>query len=378
VCPPTVKGVDNEMMKLEELTGKVQTVLGLIAPDSLGLTLVHEHLLSDDSAYFVEPTDACEKKMAHEPVSLDNLYWVKLHRLQSIDDMRLKDEQLAIKEAMIFKLAGGDTIVEVTTNGSSRDPLGLVRISRATGLNIVMGAGYYVALSHPPEVVTMTEEQITEKIIRDIMVGVDDTGVRAGIIGEIGTSLPLEESEEKVLRASAAAQRQTGAPLGIHPSRSEDIVMEIIKILDDAGADLSRTIIYHADHSFPQNLTLDTCRRIMDAGCYISYDCFGHPGIFPFLDGRYIDAPSDMKRINDIIQYIEWGYLNQVLVSHDTAFKDSLTAYGGYGYAHILRNIVPILRSRDVSEEQINTILVENPKRVLPFAPPTNIDNLSS
>ena len=358
-------------MKRGELTGKVQTVLGLIDPDSLGVTLVHEHLLSDMSAYFVEPTEAGEKKMAHEPVSLDNLYWVHHHRITNMDNVKFTDEQVSIKEALMYKMAGGNTIVEVSNIGLHRDPLGLARISRATGLNVIMGSGYCIALTHPPEVATMTEDEITEDIVRDIMVGVGDTGVRAGMIGEIGCSLPLEDAEKKVLRACSAAQQQTGAPLGVHPSHSEDVVMEIIEILGDAGADLSRTIIYHCEYSFPQNRILDTCRRIMDAGCYISYDNFGsHNGVFPFLSGRYLDVPSDMRRINDIIQYIEWGYLNQILVSQDTAVKDEITTYGGYGYAHILRDMVPIMRSKGMSEEQINTILVENPKRVLPFAPP--------
>ena len=249
-------------MRQEELIGKVPTVLGIVDGDSLGVTLPHEHILLDESVFFVEPTEVSEKHMAHEPVRMDNLYWMKTHWGSNLDNLGLKDEQLAIKETLLFKQVGGGTIVELSNIGLARDPLGLARIARATGLNIVMGAGYYIAASHPPELAAKTEEEVTEEIIRDIMVGVGDTGVRAGIIGEIGCSTPLEESERKVLRASVVAQQRTGAAITVHPSSTDDLVPEIIQILSDAGADLNRTVIDHVDFwGFSQ----DTRRQ--DSGC---------------------------------------------------------------------------------------------------------------
>ncbi len=358
-------------MRQEELTGKAQTVLGIIDADSLGVTLPHEHLLMDFSATFVEPTEASERKLAHQPITLENLYWVRLHRSNSAGNLNLTDEQLAIKEALLYKWAGGDTIVELSLRGIARDPLGLARISRATGLNVVMGAGYYIGASHPPELTTMTEEEITEEIVRDIMVGVDDTRVRAGIIGEIGCSIPLQDNERKVLRASAAAQRRTGAAINIHPSWSDDLVLEIIKILGDAGADLSRTIISHLDgicHQFSPA----TIRKIADAGCYIEFDTFGHPVLPLFvalIEGRLVGRQSEVDRINAIKCLIDDGYLNHILISQDICFKHCYVTYGGAGYAHILRNLVPWMRLSGISDEQIHTIMVENPKRVLSFAP---------
>ena len=351
-------------MRQEELTGKVQTVLGIIDADSLGVTLPHEHLLTDSSAYFVEPTEASERKLAHEPLTLENLYWVKHHTPPHADSLKLTDEKLAIKEALLYKWAGGDTIVDLSNIGLARDPLGLARIARATGLNVVMGSGYYVGLSHPPELATKTEEEITEEIVRDIMVGVGDTGVRAGIIGEIGCSIPLGDNERKVLRASAVAQQRTGAALNIHPSLDEDLVLEIIKVLGDTGADLSRTIISHVVCFNPA-----TCRRIADAGCYLEYDNFDFLWYSTPYFGRILDMPSDMQIINDIIQLIAEGYLNQILVSTDRCYKHLLVAYGGGGYGYIPREIVPMMRKKGMSDEQIHTLLVENPKRVLPFAP---------
>jgi len=356
-------------MRQSELTGKAQTVLGIVDPDSLGITLPHEHLLIDMSTYFIEPTEACEKKLAHEPVRLENLGWVTTHFVSNLDNIILTDENLAIKEALLYKWAGGNTIVEMSSIGLARDPLGLARISRATGLNVVMGAGYYVGASYPPGLATKTEEEIAEGIIRDITVGVDNTGIRAGIIGEIGCSTPLEERERKVLRASAVAQRRTGAPLNIHPPRGNDTILEIIKILADAGADLNRTIISHCDASGYSQTTL---HRLADAGCYIEFDGFGFPAVpFPAFfcpEGSLIGLPSEVWRINEIKHLIGEGYLNRMLISHDVCLKIKYVTYGGCGYAHILRNVVPWMRRGGLSDDQINTMLIENPKRILSFA----------
>jgi phosphotriesterase-related protein len=351
-------------MGQELSAGKVQTVLGIIDADNLGTTLMHEHLLHDMTVYFIEPAASGERSLAYEPVSMDNLWWVRLHESNNLDNMRLTIEQLATKEAMVYKLATGDTIVELTTAGVfGRDPLGLVRIARATGLNIVMGTGYNSAALHPPQFATRTEEDITEELVSDITIGVDNTGVRAGIIGEIGCST-LAESERMVLRCCAVAQQRTGVAISIHPSPTDDLVLEIAKILADAGADLSHTIIGHVDVT---GFSRATCHKLADANCYIGFDNFGLEGLLelPGL-GRAVEL-SDMQRINNIMQLIGDGYLNQIIVSQDISTKHRLTSYGGLGYAHILRDIVPVMRTKGMTEEQIHKLLVENPKRVLSF-----------
>jgi len=357
-------------MKQAEVTGKAQTVLGLIDADDLGITLPHEHLLTDMSAYFVEPTEAGDRRRAQEPISLENLYWIYIYHIEKhADDIKLTDEKLAIKEALLYRWAGGDTIVEMSNIGLHRDPLGLARISRATGLNVIMGAGYYVGLSHPPELATKTEEEIAEEIVRDIMVGVGDTRVRAGVIGEIGCSEPLKEGERKVLRASAIAQRRTGAALNIHPSFKHDTLLEIIEMLGDAGAELSRTVISHCEVGC---FNRTTYHRLADAGCYIEFDTFGHPAI-PLppsrtSDGGFLDMPSEGWRINEIKYLIDEGYLNHILISQDICMQHRYITYGGHGYAHILNNVVPWMHQAGISDEQIRIMMVENPKRLLPLA----------
>jgi phosphotriesterase-related protein len=213
---------------------------------------------------------------------------------------------------------------------------------------------------------TKTEEEITQEVITDITVGADGTGVRAGIIGEIACSTPLAANDPKVLRASAAAQRRTGAGMNVHPGMGDEVLLKIIKILTEAGADLSRTVISHCDvFGFSRTLL----HEVMDAGCYIEYDTFGYPGTSEPFEGRNLDVPSDTQRVNNIIQFIEDGYLEHILMSHDVCYKHVQVTYGGYGYAHILRDIVPIMRNKGLSDEQINTLLVKNPKRLLTFVP---------
>jgi len=347
-------------MTIEGLTGKAQTVLGRIEPEELGITLPHEHILFAGDCWFREPTEATAKVRAHQPVTTEILGWLRYHFAQNIDDAQFTDAQLAIKELLHFKYAGGSSIVDLTHLSSGRDPLALAHISRATGLNIIMSAGYYVEASWSPEMKAKSEEEITEEIVRDITEGVGNTGVHAGMIGEIGCSWPLTKGEVRSLRASARAQRLTGAPLNIHWI-NEEAHGEIIQILKEAGADLSRTVMSHIDLAARNP---ETRRRLAEAGCYLEYDFFGREG-YPMQ--TEIDRPNDHYRLNEIAQHINEGYLNQILISQDTCLKHSLVTYGGVGYAHILNNVVPLMRIKGFSEDTIRTIIVDNPKRLLTF-----------
>ena len=353
-----------------EITGKVQTVLGVIDADDLGITLPHEHLLVDLSVYFNEPKEARLKRLAHEPMSFEKHSWIQHNSYGNLDNTLLLDEEEIIEELIPFKNEGGTTVVSLSNVGLARDPLGLVNISRATGLNVIMGAGYYISQAQDSDYEGKTKEEITEEIITDIEVGVDNTGVRAGIIGELGCTWPLKESERKVLLAAATAQEHTGAAINVHQvSGGPDDAMEIIKILDDAGADLSRIIIDHIDLTI---LPLSYRLELAKTGCYLEYDIFGYPTFAPpspFGSSRVIrNRPCDRERIEQIIELINAGYLNQILISQDICMKHLLLRYGGHGFAHILRNIVPQMLARGITREQIHTMMVENPKRVLSFA----------
>ncbi len=347
-------------------TGKVQTVLGLIDGDELGITLPHEHLVVDLSSTFAEPSGADERELAREKVGMRTLSWLRYHPFQNLDNVQLLDVEEAIDEATLFKQAGGCSIVDCTIVGIGRDPESLARISQSTGLNVVMGSGYYTASSHPPEISTKTEDEIAAEIVQDLSIGVDGSGIKSGFIGEIGCSWPLEVNERKVLRAAAIAQRDTGACLSIHPGRNREAPFEIVEILRESGADLRRIIICHIDVRLREPADR---LRLAATGCCLEYDVFGWEGHFPsyWTADDYMDIPNDTQRIYEIRELIDKGYLDQILISQDICRKSARACYGGWGYAHILKYVVPMMRQRGITQEQVDTILIGNPRRMFSF-----------
>src|SRR5216684_1809640 len=291
------------------LAGQAQTVLGAVAPDAVGVTLPHEHLLIDFTVMFAEPTAASDKGRAWEPVSLSNLGWIRQNFNANLDNLRLLDEQVAQDEILLFKQAGGRTVVDPTPKTLGRDPQALARIARATGLNVIMGAGYYVAASHPADLNRRTVEELAREMIADVTAGVGDTGIRSGLIGEIGTTYPWTENEKKVLRAAIIAQRETGAPLMIHPGRHPGMPMELAEFVRKEGG-----------------------------------------------------------RMAHVLALVAAVHRDQILMSHDIAYKTSLVKYGGYGYHHLLVNVVPRLRAKGVDAAGLTRLLVENPARAFAFA----------
>ena len=192
------------------------TVRGPMPLDSLGVTLMHEHLLLDARSWWHRPSEPERHHLASAPVHAGIIGELRMDPFVNLDNCRLDDEPLAIAELLPFKALGGATVVDPTCRGIGRDPLALKRISEATGLNIVMGAGYYLEGSHPPAVAQMSADAIADEIVRDALDGVDGTGVRIGLIGEIGVSGDFTAEEEKSLIGAARAQRRTGLPLMVH------------------------------------------------------------------------------------------------------------------------------------------------------------------
>jgi phosphotriesterase-related protein len=344
--------------------GQAQTVLGPIDAGAMGITLPHEHLLIDFEVMFVEPAAAADKGRAHEPVGLANLGWVRQHFNANLDNLRLLDEQVAEDEIRLFQRAGGRTVVDPTNRSLARDPLALARIARATGLNIVMGAGYYVAAAHPADMDRRSVDDLAQEIADEVAVGVGDTGVRAGLIGEIGCTWPWTDNERKVVRAAVLAQRQTGAPLMIHPGRHERAPFEIAEFVEKAGGDLRRTVMCHIDRTIAG---VDRAAELARSGLWLEYDLFGlENSYYPYNPD--FDMPNDGGRMAHVLALIERGHGGQLLLSHDIAYKTSLVKYGGSGYHHLLVNVVPRLRRKGVDDAGLRRLLVDNPRRAFAFA----------
>jgi phosphotriesterase-related protein len=297
------------------------TVLGPVPADSLGVTLTHEHLILD------------------------------LCRVTRDASQILNEVPLAIKELGFFSNAGGVSVIEVTNRGLGRDPRALAEIARQTGLNVIMGAGWYREPFYDRSIYERTTNAIADEIVCDLTVGVDDTGIRAGIIGEIGADLHfVSPAEERVLRAAARAHEQTGVTITTHGVRSP-VGLAQLDILEDEGVDLRRVVIGHCDFYPHPDFHLAVARR----GAFVQFDSIGR---------GFYEWDID-QRLDWVLRLIEQGFLHRILLSHDVCMKPHLRAYGGQGYDYVLTGFVPKLREAGLTAEQIHVLTVDNPRAAL-------------
>ena len=342
-------------------------MLGPVSAEALGVTLPHEHIIADARRnFYFEPAIPAERHMAHVDVTLENLGWIRAHALSNLDCLVLPGRDIMARELKAFRDAGGGTIVEVSTRPlGGTDPVGLMELSKMTGLHIIMGTGHYLGLSYSAESAELTEEQLTGDLVRDLTIGVNGTDIRAGIIGEIGLTPAFPNDQRRLLRACARAQATTGAPLTIHPPGGDHRLMEeILHTVAENGGIPEKTVICHVDI---MGFSLDSLRAIVGWGCYIEFDTFGH--LFPpFILGEgLMNFPGESQRLETIRRLIAEGYVEHILLSHDTFLKIQLASFGGFGYGHILNNIVPVMLRMGIGAQDVNTMTVANPRNLLAF-----------
>jgi phosphotriesterase-related protein len=345
-------------MTRDELRGQIQTVTGLLEPSKLGATLMHEHLICDIRTPSLATCD-CE----WEPISLENHWAIHYGETAHGPKYQLDMPEVAIEEVQAFHAEGGRAIVELSNGGLSPDPELLRRISLVTGVQVIMGCGHYVEEYQDERNYQRSEEDFATEMTEQILVGAWSTDVRAGIIGEIGCQAPWTSLERRVMRGAILAQRETGATINVHPGREPGQPQEVADFIHAEGGDPARTVLSHIDRT-----VLDDKRllRLADSGCVIEFDLFGLESSYYPLDLR-IDMPNDAMRLRLIRLLIEHGHLERVLISHDICYRTRLKRFGGHGYGHILRNVVPLMRRREFSEQEIDTLLVDNPRRLLTF-----------
>ena len=342
---------------MNEKAGKIQTVLGPIDPAELGFTQTHEHLLVS-----LIPAPVRDQYIG-EPITLENVGRLRKNWLANPENLHLSSESEAIDELKLFKESGGSAIVEVSLDDIARNPEGLARISRATDVHVIMGCGYYNAGYHPPEMNSLSEEDICDILLNEFKNGVGDSIIKPGIIGEIGLDWPVYDNEAKALRGAAMAQRESGAALNIHPGRSPEAPLDAIRIVKEAGGDPERTVMSHVDRTL---FSFDEVLKLAETGCYLEYDLFAQEwSYYPLMD---IDMPNDATRVDYLIALIERGYRDKLLISLDICHKTQLARYGGDGYNHILDNVLPIMRRKGMSNEDIDALTIRNPANMLAFA----------
>jgi phosphotriesterase-related protein len=362
------------------LPGRVTTVLGPVPAPALGVTLPHEHILFDLArSLYVPSPDPAERAAAEAPVTLETLWRMRERPLEHRENVVQTDEAVAARELAVYRAAGGGTIVDCTVRGLWPDPAALARVSRATGVHVVLGTGYYVARTHPPDMAAKAVEAIAEEFVRDLTEGIDGTGVRAGLIGELGiggrtavegiASLDEAEPDElQVLRAAARAQRTTGAAISIHPPRSRvrglprsRLALGVLDVLEREGAAPDRVILGHLDSSWDEDVKLH--QEIAHRGAYVEYDVWGWNDLY--WPGRRDGFLHDARRIELVERMLEAGCGERLLLSHDVCTRHRLRAWGGHGYAYLLGFGREMLRANGIGDAALRTLMVENPARVL-------------
>ena len=306
----------------------VQTVLGPIEPATLGVTLPHEHT---------------QIALWQIPARWD--YW-----------QLTRDETVILEELALFRAAGGSGLVDLTLPGVGRDPAWLAGLARASGLHIVMGCGWYRESYYPPDLLIdrRTVDALADQLIAEIDGGVGDTGVRPGIIGEIGTDKPwISALEERIHRAAARAARRTGLAITTHAVLSA-VGLDQLDLFEAEGADPTRVVIGHAD-SYP---LLDHHLAIVRRGASVEFDFLG-------MSFTPAERHGEPRVIELLCELLSRGHAERILLSQDVCHDQQLKRYDGNGYVYLAETFLPRLRDAGVSDAEIETMTVANPRRLL-------------
>jgi phosphotriesterase-related protein len=311
----------------------VQTVTGPVDPASLGFVLPHEH-------------------------TGISLWWIE----DRWDYWELTPEDgLILPELRAYRAAGGGTLVDLTLPGVGRDPERLRRYAQATGLNIVMGAGWYRTAYYPAEALIdrRSVDDLADELVGEFEDGVAGTGVRPGILGEIGTDKPwLSAQEERVFRAVARAARRTGMAVSTHAVLSP-VGLDQLRVLEEEGLDPARVVIGHSD-SYP---VLDHYLEIIRRGACLEFDFLG-------MSFTPMERHGEGRVVDLIGELVGRGHADRILLSQDVCHNSQLKAYEGNGYVYLFERFLPRLREAGVPEAAIRTMTVDNPARILTLAAP--------
>lgn len=306
----------------------VQTVLGRIDPAELGFTLPHEHT---------------QTAIWHIENRWD--YW-----------QLTRDEPVILAELERYRAAGGASLVDLTLPGIGRDPDWLVAISKASGINIVMGSGWYRTAYYPVEALIdrRSVDDLADELVREATDGVGANAVRPGIIGEIGTDKPwLSPAEERVHRAAARAAGRTGRSITTHSVMSP-VGLAQLTVLEEEGMDPARVVIGHSD-SYP---VLDHYLEIVRRGASLEFDFLG-------MSFTPIERHGEDRLIELVLELLSRGHADRLLLSQDVCHDSQLKRYAGHGYVYLAETFLPRLRAAGVSDDEIETMTVANPRRIL-------------
>jgi phosphotriesterase-related protein len=313
----------------------VETVRGPVDAEVLGTTLMHEHV-------FV----LTEEIRANYPGDWDET--------ERVDDAITRLSSLAGR--------GCQTIVDPTVLGLGRDIHRIRRVADGVPLNIIVATGLYTYNELPlyfryRQPRPGRPDPMAEMFVGDITTGIAGTGVKAAVLKCAIDEPGLTPGVERVLRAVGYAHRETGAPVIVHTHPGSGTGREVLRVLREEGADLSRVILGHSGDS----TDLDYLTEMADAGCLLGMDRFGLDVITPFDD-----------RVATVAALCERGYAGRMVLSHDASChidwfpREVIPMFAPrWHYEHIFDDVLPALRERGVSDAQLGEMLVTTPRRYL-------------
>jgi phosphotriesterase-related protein len=310
----------------------VETVRGPVDVGALGPTLMHEHVF------------------ILEPEALQN-YGHVWGRGYWDEDVRVAD---AIEKLQAVRDAGITTIVDPTAPGLGRFVPRIQRVNEAVDLNILVASGVYAFLQLPNFLAYRSPDAIAELFVREIRVGIDDTGVKAAFLKCAVEHHGLVGDVPKILHAVSIAAVETRAPVMVHTNGQAQTGRLALDALVRHGVDPRTIVIAHAGDSND----LDYLHELGDTGASLGFDRFNIPHFNP-----------DEQRVETLLVLLEQGYGDRVHLSHDAAcFYDFMTGDPNFAsetpdYLHIPNRILPELRRAGVTDEQIDQLMVANPMR---------------
>ncbi|XP_054288040.1 phosphotriesterase-related protein [Macrosteles quadrilineatus] len=337
-----------------------QTVTGPVPVSQLGRTLTHEHFNIDFHQFYSSPP-AQLSGFFEGGITLENVGYVKQWPYSSkynLDFSGKEVENAVVEEMKLYHKFGGGTVVENSNIGLNRNTSLLVRASKESGVNVIAGTGYYVEVCQPAGNLKLSVEAMSEVMLQELTEGcVEDTTVKCGFIGEVGSSWPITEFEKRAIVATAEVQQMQNCAVSFHPGRDSRAPFEIMRIYLEAGGDKNRAIMSHLDRTLTEDKDLLEFAKL---GCFCQFDLFGTECSFYQLNPS-LDMLSDAQRVDKIVRLITEGRTAQILMSHDIHTKHRLVHFGGHGFSHILNNITPKMLIKKISQKTIDDIFIKNP-----------------
>jgi phosphotriesterase-related protein len=331
----------------------IQTVLGPIPRDALGVTSMNEHVRSD-SAKFLRP--AREPVPEVDRVTMENLGFLRWNFLGLRDNLVLDENEVAVSELAKAVALGQRSVVEVTSWGMGPDHAALPAISRASGMQLAVAYGSYIAKSVPPFIVDASEAELEALFRTALDDAIPGTDYRAAMLGLMGTSAEIAPVELRALRAAARAASATGASVSVRLDASARQGPAVLRTLTDEGLAADRVIFSNVD----KVMEIDYVAELGDAGATLEV-AFGEESYF----GDTSKDATDAERLRFLLALLERGPDYSIVLACSVWTKAQLGAYGGMGYGHMIGRIVPWLSRNGVSRERLDDMLITRPRDLL-------------